>query len=369
MNRASVPTARPVRPLRTHRTPARWIAGLALLAVPTALLVAVPLSAGSSWAEVGRAIGQIRWAWLIGIAVVWIVGLVAHTLVLTASLPGLSSRRALSLNMAGSAVANAVPLGGPLSLGITTAMITSWGFPPVALGAFLTLSTVWNVLARVLAGVLGLGWLALAQPGTLDATQVRWVVAASIGAVLLVGIALARVASAAWVGGAAGRLVDRWSRLRGRPEAGRRRGYALVLVRIRHRVLRLAVRSWQQLSLGMIGYLLSLCLLLGLCLHALHAPQAVALVAAAVGVERLVTAIPLTPGGSGVAELGLVACLTAGGTPPVAAVTAALLYRLFTFFLEIPVGLAVAVGWVLGRRRTAAAARTGVATVTSGGAW
>jgi uncharacterized membrane protein YbhN (UPF0104 family) len=32
-------------------------------------------------------------------------------------------------------------------------------------------------------------------------------------------------------------------------------------------------------------------------------------------------------------------------------VAATLLFRLFTFFLEIPVGLLVAAGWGLGRRR------------------
>ena len=131
-----------------------------------------------------------------------------------------------------------------------------------------------------------------------------------------------------------------------------RRLLALSFIRVRRQALRLIARSWPRLSLGMLGYLALLALLLDLCLRAIGSPQAVLVVVAAVGVERLASAVPLTPGGAGVAELGLVGCLTVCGVDPVTAVAATLLYRLFTFFLEIPAGLLVTAGWGLSRRRS-----------------
>ena len=137
-----------------------------LLLVPVALLGLLPRTTGVSWTDVLAAVRSVSVGWLLVVlSAVWWAGLVAHSLVLTSSLPGLTSRRAVSLNLAGSAVANSVPLGGALSMGVTTAMARSWGFAPVALGAFLTVSAVWNVLVRLIVGLLALTWLAVTQTG------------------------------------------------------------------------------------------------------------------------------------------------------------------------------------------------------------
>ena len=55
--------------------------------------------------------------WLV---VLWVAGLVAHTMTLTAALPGLTHRRALLLSLTGSAVANVLPLGGAAGWPSTT---------------------------------------------------------------------------------------------------------------------------------------------------------------------------------------------------------------------------------------------------------
>jgi putative heme transporter len=335
------------------RRAGRRVLAAGLLAAPLSLVAFVPRSAGSTWHDVLHALRALSPGWVLVLSVVWLAGLVAHSLVLTSSLPGLTSRRALSLNLAGSAVANSVPMGGAISVGLTGAMARSWGFAPVALGAYLMVSTTWNVLIRLLAGMFGLTWLALTQSGALWRNSV-WVLAAACGALVLFGAALARERSTARLGGLVGGLVDRVRRTVTADAGERRVRMAFTFVRVRRQALRLIGRTWPRLSLGMVGYLALLTLLLDLCLRAIGSPQGLALVAAAVGVERLVSAVPITPGGAGVAELGLVACLTLSGVSPVAAVTATFLYRLFTFFLEIPVGLVVAVGWGLARRRRAA---------------
>src|SRR6185369_16932344 len=88
---------------------------LGLLAAAVGLTVWAALhasSVGASWSAAWHLIAHLRWQWLAGLGVVWFLGLCVYTVVLTASMPGLSHRRALTLNLSGSAVANVLPLGG-----------------------------------------------------------------------------------------------------------------------------------------------------------------------------------------------------------------------------------------------------------------
>jgi len=68
---------------------------------------------------------------------------------------------------------------------------------------------------------------------------------------------------------------------------------------------------------------------------------------AAYAFVRLVTVLPLTPGGLGITELGLVGVLAAGAGPRESAqVTAAvLLYRAVTYLPPIPLGAAAFLVW------------------------
>jgi uncharacterized membrane protein YbhN (UPF0104 family) len=69
-------------------------------------------------------------------------------------------------------------------------------------------------------------------------------------------------------------------------------------------------------------------------------------VVAAAAVERLATLLPITPGGTGVAEIGAVAWLVAAGQPPVGVVAGVLLCRIFLVLMEIPVGAVLLAVWL-----------------------
>ena len=68
---------------------------------------------------------------------------------------------------------------------------------------------------------------------------------------------------------------------------------------------------------------------------------------AAFAFVRLLTALPITPGGLGITELGLVGTMAAGARPGATAqVTAAvLLYRAVTYLPPIPLGAAAYLIW------------------------
>jgi uncharacterized membrane protein YbhN (UPF0104 family) len=111
---------------------------------------------------------------------------------------------------------------------------------------------------------------------------------------------------------------------------------------------------------------LSLWLVLLACLRSLGVTAAqVSLPAslAAFAFSRLLSALPVTPGGVGVVELGLTGPLVAGLAPAAAARVAAavLLYRALTYLLAVPLGAGAYVGWrwQIRNRRAAGAAAAG----------
>ena len=69
----------------------------------------------------------------------------------------------------------------------------------------------------------------------------------------------------------------------------------------------------------------------------------VSLVLLAYAAASVLAMVPLTPGGLGFVEAGLTGTLTLAGLSPADAVSAALLYRLMSFWLPIPVGLGAAI--------------------------
>jgi uncharacterized protein (TIRG00374 family) len=79
-------------------------------------------------------------------------------------------------------------------------------------------------------------------------------------------------------------------------------------------------------------------------LYAVGAEPRASLVLLAFCAAQLLGTMPLTPGGLGFVEAGLTAMLALAGVPAGAAVLATFAYRLFSYWLPLPVGL-LAYGW------------------------
>jgi uncharacterized membrane protein YbhN (UPF0104 family) len=81
-------------------------------------------------------------------------------------------------------------------------------------------------------------------------------------------------------------------------------------------------------------------------------------VLAAFAVERILSMVVITPGATGVVEVGMTGVLVALRVDATAAAAGVLLYRAFTFGMEIPVGGLSMLAWSLrGRCVVAGVAR------------
>jgi putative heme transporter len=129
-------------------------------------------------------------------------------------------------------------------------------------------------------------------------------------------------------------------------------GFRLMWAQCAH-VLR---RGWRGLAVGGIGYPLLQMLLLWSCLVALQVNVSIGAVVAAYAIERLLTLVPLTPGGVGVVETSATAVLVGFGADPAGALAGVVLFRVFSYLIEIPLGAVVAAAWFARRHRNAAVA-------------
>lgn len=313
------------------------------------LLVVVPLVAGAPWPAVGHALGAVPVVVLLALAALWLAGLVAHTITLTAALPGLTHRRALALSLTGSAVSNVLPFGGAAGIALNYRMVRAWGFGRPAFAAYTVVTNVWDVLLKLVLPVLSLGWLLVAgglATGPFVAPAAGAAVALALvsvaGVVVLVDD---RVAVA--VGALGDRLGTRVLRLLG---SRRELGIAAATTRTRAECRSVVLASWGRLTTGMVAYSLLLFALLWGCLAATGSGLPLAVVLAGFALERVLTLAGITPGGAGVVEVGLVGLLVAAGGDPVGAFAGTLLYRTFTYGLEIPVGGVTLAVWLARRR-------------------
>lgn len=333
------------------------VRGFLCSAAAVALLAfALPRLTGASWDEVASLVAGVGMGPLAVLALVWVAGLWVHTPALAAPLPGLSHRGALVLNLSGSCVSNLVPLGGAAGTVVNWRMVRGWGFDSAAFALWAVVSGIADVLLKIalplltLTLLVGTGHDAGSFPGG--------------AAYAVIGAVCALFAVAGWAVGDELRLrrvcagLDRaltaLPRLRA-PEGGCAEA-ALTFRRDSGAVLR---QGWRRIVAGKLGYAALQALLLLLCLRAVGVSVPVLAVLAALSAERVLSLLAITPGATGFVEVGMVATLVAFGVDPAHAAAGALLYRLFTFGMEIPVGGALLAGWLVtgaegpGRRRPA----------------
>ncbi len=268
-------------------------------------------------------------------------------LVICSVLPSIRLRQAAAVNLGSTAVANTLPAGGALAMGISWAMLSGWGVSAADYVLYALVSGIWNVFARLVLPIV-----AVVVMFTMSRPPAGLLAGAVAGIAVLVIVA-AGFGLALWCEPFARRAdtVLRWAvctacRLTRRPPPSATGS----LLTFRAQAARLlAARGWRitaaTAASNLALWLVLLASVRGVGLSQAQVPWQISL--AAFAFARLLTTLPVTPGGAGITELGLVGILAAGADSKVAAqVTAAvLLYRAATFLLPIPCGVLACLAW------------------------
>jgi uncharacterized protein (TIRG00374 family) len=265
---------------------------------------------------------------------------------MVATMPGMTLRQATVSTQTSTAVSNTVVGGAAISLGLTYAMNTSWGFSRSRTSVSLLISGLWNNFAKLGLPVIALVMLAFSSTPTTGRLLAGVVgVAVLVTAVVLLGMLLRSREAAARLGTAMGGIASAVRRPFGKGPVS---GWDRATTKFRERTVLLLRARWHWITLTTIVSHLSLfaVLLLALRFVGVGADQvSVAEALAVFAFARLLTAIPFTPGGLGVIELALITGLSTAGGPRALVAAAVLVFRALTYVLPIPIGLATYIFW------------------------
>src|SRR5512144_434190 len=105
-----------------------------------------------------------------------------------AALPGLGIGKAAVLTQTTTSVANTIPAGGAIAVGLTYSILDSWGFSATNVALYVGVTGIWNIFTKLALPLLAL--VLLAVTGHLT---VGYVTAAVVGVAVL-GVAVTLLA-------------------------------------------------------------------------------------------------------------------------------------------------------------------------------
>ena len=334
---------------------------LAAVVVVAAFVYGLPKIADFS--EVWKELQAMSALELGSILLLAIWNIVTYWFVVLASLPGASIWQVMKVVSASTAVSNSMPGGGAIGVGVTYGMYSNYGFKKADVSLSILVTGLWNNFVKLGMPVIALALLAISGDATgalLLASLIG--VGVLIAAIALFALTLKSESAARAVGRGLARAVSRLRGLFGRPSVT---GWDDGFARFRSDAIGLLRTRWLWLTLATLVSHLSLYLVLLVSLRHVGVPESQVTwveVLAAFSFIRLITALPVTPGGVGVVELGATAALVAAGGDRAGVVAAVLVYRALTYLLPIPLGLGMYLRWQQhsARRRERRAAETGV---------
>ncbi len=257
-----------------------------------------------------------------------------------AALPGLGIGKAAVLTQTTTSVANTLPAGGAIAVGLTYSILDSWGFTGTSVALYVGVTGIWNIFTKLALPMLALVFLALS--GHLTTT---YILAAIFGLVVLsaaVGLFALIFRSEAFairIGNWMGRVVSWVRRLLRKPPVTT---WGDGAARFRRDTIVLVGHRWLRLSLMTVLSQVALFFVLLLSLRSFGVSEQEVSTAEAFAVyafSRLLSAVPITPGGVGLIDLGYIGGLTAFDSAEKAQIVGAvLLFRALTYGIQIPVG-------------------------------
>ena len=313
------------------------------------------------WGQVRSSIGELSDAEMLSLAFGWMVWVVTQGALTASLVDKLAVRRGVLASLGPTAVSSVIP--GPSDLPIRFRMYQSWGVSSSESATAVIGSGVFSIGSQLIlpsmAGVL----ILLADVPLAGFFSV--IVTASVALAVIVTVAGFTLGSERRTK-AAGNRLDRPVRAVARRLNKELPDESLgeVLVQKRAEAFDHLAGKWLKCTVATATTTAAKCSLLVLTLRFVGIPEDALgwlAIAAVYGLVAGMTAIPITPGSAGVAELGFVGMLTVAADGDwVNQITAGvLLYRLMTWLLLIPAGLAALGIWrhgVTAAERRAAAA-------------
>jgi len=336
-------TAVPQAGWRKHRK--RILGGGATAVVVGAVFVFV-LPRIADYRDVWAVLRQLGWQdWLL-LAGATVLNIATFPPSWMAALPGLGYRQALVMTQASTALSMVTPAGAAVGMAGSYSMLRSWGFGTAPTALAVAVTGVWNQFANLVFPVVALVLLTgVDQDHPALRTTALVGLAVLMVAVSAFALALSSAERARWIGSRVARMASRVLRLARRgPVTWGGEG----LARFRSGALELLRRRWHVLTLTTLVGHLTVFLLLVVCLRVVGITAAdVSWIEAfaAWALIRILGALPLTPGGLGIVELGLSGALVAFGASNADAVAGTLLYRSLTILPTLALGLLAAVSW------------------------
>lgn len=320
----------------------RYFAGLALAAIA----FVVVFGRRGELAGAASYLDRLAWPWLLPAAACEVVSAIAFArlqggLLFAGGVPTRTGRM-LAVTLASNSIANSLPGGVAFASVFAYRQYRHVGASD-ALSAWTLLAT--GGLATSTLAILASVGTAVAGPSgaTLDisATVLGCLVVACLATLLLVRR------------GSIAALLEKGERLywrvrgRARSPSGALSGFGTRLVAIRPSGTSLGGASLWALANWVFD-----CACLAISFVAVGAPVPWRGLAFAYGIGQLAAILPITPGGLGVVEGSLTIALVAYGGSTASTVAAVFLYRLLSFWVQLPIGWTLWGALALARRRT-----------------
>jgi uncharacterized protein (TIRG00374 family) len=296
------------------------------------LLLPRVLDVLDAWTE----LRTISWPWFIVMLVFELGSFVCMWWLIRVALPQTDWFTASTSQMAGAAVTKAVPGGAAIGAALQFRMLAASGVRMGTAGSTMAATSIVSTATLFAMPAVALLLAFFGAPIPRGLSLVAW--AGGILFILLVSFGVVAVNTDRPLV-AVGSLVERaadWIAHR------RHRVNRFTVARMlaeRDRVKTALGERWGQALVASAGNWLLDYLALVAALQAVGTSPRMSLVLLAYGTAAVLSMIPITPGGLGFVEAGLVGTLTIAGVPASDAVLATLAYRMVSYWLPLPAGL------------------------------
>jgi uncharacterized protein (TIRG00374 family) len=302
----------------------------------------------ASYADVWQTITDLTWIEMSSLIAATVFNLFTYWWQMQAAMPRLTLGQAAVSNQTSTTVSNLLPGAGVVATGLMYGMFHSWGFTASEVALLASTTGIWNMFLK-----LGLPIIAVAMLAITGQATTALLVPALIGltflatSVVLFAMMLWKKSFARSIGASLGRAWSWFRKLFRKPPVDT---WGESAIRFRKQTIKLVARRWAALTITTVGSHLALWFVLLLSLrhvgvseHEVSTLQVLAVFA----FVRLLSAIPITPGGIGVVELSMIGALYAAGRSHAdvsldvfrtQVTAAALLFRALTYGVQIPLG-------------------------------